>query len=922
MGATESIFYEDEPSALSFDQSSASTPDRNRPRGDLVPQQHVSVDGARVARRPKRRSRAGTDSNLPPKILNGLVLGRPSSGKRTLLERLKGKDPFLNQDGWNISTVDQSEEEVSSALVPYQAPSGSPLWDRLQIKVRLSNEVLLESRIDFVVVMIHPRHDFNQLQSYLQQLISGLVKYFELSQRNQIDGVGQIGKSALSLCFLLNFRDLEQKPQDQGIQEAEVKQCVLGILQQYSDRLPNKEQLLLEFSTTSLFNCYGLSALHHFIYRSYLRLKQNELEQMLIEVGLQSTKHQETPRVEYKEFLKILESSKAVESKKSRPSQPQGEVQSVVGRPNPADTIPTREALLKTQTSSQQERLESRKDPNQTKRHIIANRAIEPLKPTVTSPPTYQSAQDALEAFLASDDEEEESYTPNPKGKARSGYISSDDDDDFFYNEAGERCRIQANIDVSSSCSEEEAHVSIKEKTHKTESKSSARTPMVKETARGSLQAPQGESCSKAALPPQADKSRPASREAQNDSGSKNTTSINPRLSDSKGHVENNDPLQTDQQEPGSEIVENDGDNPNNAIHEKGLSRSQASGNVSEKEPAADALDGNNPGEAPPFKHGKIQIKSSLDSEGAPFLPDDSSGDHTLSENHETGGTSNAPDRAIPPAPADSRKNAQTPSPESKEKLTQVVRDDSNDNSDHKIEEAHGTQIQSDESSQEKAADSATNTGSTRNHQDGHADDSDDDGYFFGAEETKGQHGVADDSSDEDEFFVDGTEGASPPSVEANREQALSASTAKRSSPSESPPANQQKIIDDMKDAETSCDEQDGDPATRSGKSSGPNPILSDQKLDTPQKADHVLPTQAPEEEISPGLSAAAQAAIAAAQREAELMLQQSLDVQDIASSSQAREVLKKAKKKESKERKKKKEKKKKEKKAKRTVDD
>ena len=43
----------------------------------------------------KQRPRVSSTTTKPFLKHNGLILGLPSSGKRTLLKRLEGKDPFL-----------------------------------------------------------------------------------------------------------------------------------------------------------------------------------------------------------------------------------------------------------------------------------------------------------------------------------------------------------------------------------------------------------------------------------------------------------------------------------------------------------------------------------------------------------------------------------------------------------------------------------------------------------------------------------------------------------------------------------------------------------------------------------------------------------------------------------------------------------
>ena len=162
-------------------------PSRRRTQPTL-PSQTQSPAGSRP--RPIRRPRPG-----PVVTLNGLVLGLTGSGKRTLLQRLEGKDPFAvaSTDGSNNEQHDD-EDSPRGITVPYQPPQNATVWDRIQLHVELKPNK--DVAADFSVILINPRHDAKSLQPYISRLVSMLIQ-----QRDR--------NKPLCLCFLLNFRDLQ-----------------------------------------------------------------------------------------------------------------------------------------------------------------------------------------------------------------------------------------------------------------------------------------------------------------------------------------------------------------------------------------------------------------------------------------------------------------------------------------------------------------------------------------------------------------------------------------------------------------------------------------------------------------------------------------------------------------------------------------
>ena len=247
------------------------------------------------------------------------------------------------------------------------------------------------------------------------------------------------------MCLLVNFRDLQPSKKRSGIQESEVKQCVIGILQQNAQILPSNDQLLLQFGTTSLYNCFGLSTLHHFIYNTYLRAKRNELQQQLLEVHEEMSRSQETsPRMKYKDFLKILgdeveekrkKTSKKHHAKATHNLEPTNTQSSAQHQDNP-DGIHANESNGDISEQPQQQ-------PH--RRNIVSKaNAPPPAQTTQAQSPSCGNTKDALEAFLASDDDEEVTLVKKPRQRGQATYDDDDDDDDddFFYDEEGERCTV------------------------------------------------------------------------------------------------------------------------------------------------------------------------------------------------------------------------------------------------------------------------------------------------------------------------------------------------------------------------------------------------------------------------------------------------------------------------------------------------
>jgi hypothetical protein len=353
-------------------------------------------------------------------------LGLPGVGKRSLLERLKGKDPFDQTE-----QAPQPSPNSSQAVVPYQPPPGFQMADRVEIKVIASQDVILrstsDSRIDFVVILINPKEDPKLSLQHISQVISDLLEAYQQLQQQSAQNTATF---ALRICFLINFRDIHNSKKKGGFQEGELQQSVVEMLQQRAQYVPNPEQVLLQFGTISLYNCYGLSILHHFLYVSYLRLKRREIELQLALIDEQTSKAQEVPRIKYKEFLKLANQTEAEAASHAQDHQHHHHRDGMKGPDH--HRSPKEESEHQGMANGDDFPV----DYGQRRTTVISDQVQGPHLNEQVSTPAPENVKDALEAFLASDDEEE---GQGAKTEGPPSTYGDDDDDDYFYNENGER---------------------------------------------------------------------------------------------------------------------------------------------------------------------------------------------------------------------------------------------------------------------------------------------------------------------------------------------------------------------------------------------------------------------------------------------------------------------------------------------------
>ena len=384
MGTTESAFFYE-------DSTEDASPSPSTHSG------HASLAPSATPPLPRTKAPSRTATQRSPTIhrlvkLKGHILGLPESGKRTLLARLQGKDPFLPSSEDDIAPVLEGVEH----LLPYQAPPDQPSWDRIQLLVHCAEDfVQTTDPLDFVVILINPREKRKKVKRYL---VEQLRRFLHMLGYRP-DGKECYPMRPLCLCLLLNFRDLALAKTQ--VEESNVTLWTMEVLQEYPTLDP--QRLVLQSGRTSLKNCYGLSLLHHFIYQSYLSRRQYQLEVDLLQVR-QTRQHakEAAPTVQdYDDFLAILD-GRAIKKEKKKNSRDNGD--------------------------------NRRRRVMPTEKHVVER----PRTPPPLDPPPKTNA---LEAFLASsdeevDNEERKKTTHNRISNAQNGrdkgdHDDDDDDDDF-----------------------------------------------------------------------------------------------------------------------------------------------------------------------------------------------------------------------------------------------------------------------------------------------------------------------------------------------------------------------------------------------------------------------------------------------------------------------------------------------------------
>lgn len=420
MGTTESILHD-------ADADASQSPE----------QQDQRLQRVRVRHRNLQRS-----SSRPGNVitLKGVVLGLTNSGKRTLLRRLEGKDPFVVVHDAND---DEHDSPPLVIQVPYQPPPNVTVWDCIQLQVQLKPE---NEPCHFCVILVNPKHKPKSLRPYIAKIVTMLVQQAGYTEKNK-----PIPPHCrpLCLCVLLNFRDLISDTYDDCIQQKHVEHWVNEILEQHS---VVREKLILQCGTTSLRNCFGLSSLHHFIYRCYLQIKKEEWEQRLEIVRIELDKsYPQVPTMTYEAFLKVLEQTKTDSEKPANGSSDNP-------YEGPRKHISEKEARKRDERKDRRIEEETNQSVRNNRQRVVVRKEKGQTR-SIIMPKEYLDPNLALEAFFA-DDDDDEVVTP----KTLSHHVqnvrdsSDDDDDDFFYDEKGQRHQ-HGGVDYSSSDEDEEESI-------------------------------------------------------------------------------------------------------------------------------------------------------------------------------------------------------------------------------------------------------------------------------------------------------------------------------------------------------------------------------------------------------------------------------------------------------------------------------
>jgi len=414
MGATESVIEDDL-------NASDPIPSRSLP------------NSVNKTMQPKKRRPPSQVKSI--KRMEGVVLGCPKTGKRTLLRRLEGVDPFTisnksKEDENDKDRDNPTELSCPSIMIPYKPPLGSTTWDRVKLRIQYAkNFEKIQNKIDFVVVLINSKHPRDTTQSYLKHVLNfyldllGHLSDTESDKERERMRLSSSSSSSSSesnsktssitnitepfcMVILLNFRDLQDEGKDEVVSPV-IKNLEHLVRETLRSRNVPEGDIVIDLLETSLRNCYGLDGLHRFIYRAYLQRSRVDLEKQLdiVRNKIQDTNLANTKPMIYDEFIKEI-----IPKEKTKPQ-----------RLSDATTEQNRNSFRNLHLK-----------PNRQKGQTSSDRM----------------GKKALEDFLASSDEEDE--TPITKANAAkssknfvaaSSSSSDDEDDDFFYDESGDRRR-------------------------------------------------------------------------------------------------------------------------------------------------------------------------------------------------------------------------------------------------------------------------------------------------------------------------------------------------------------------------------------------------------------------------------------------------------------------------------------------------
>ena len=416
MGTTESFPYDDQPS----DESGAPS----LPKTDGGPPLRRAVPiGPTPSKRPTR----------PLTRLSGALAGGPKVGKRTLLQRLVGVDPY-------DSSVD-SESVPTVVTIPYSPPPGMPTWNRIQLQVGRVKDGTIP-KVDFLVVLLRPDSAEQDVQDHTRQMVRQYMYHLGITSKRPAPEVVSV-----CICVMVNFQDLVNNRTSESKLDKRLKSLesfLAGVIQPYS--IP-ADRVMLQVMSASVRNGYGLDSLHHFIYRAYLQKKREALEAQLRAVTNQ-IKATDEPTMIVSRHSDSSPEALPGHDVAAPPVMPRSDTG---GKPRLTQPTPEPDTVLQ-QESSNKPRMAKQtnaiQDTKQAREESTRSKKDNRRQIHTHISPTPRIGKDALEAFFASDSSDGEDHVSKTKNtRERSNVkkktarvtadISDEDDSDFFYDEGG-----------------------------------------------------------------------------------------------------------------------------------------------------------------------------------------------------------------------------------------------------------------------------------------------------------------------------------------------------------------------------------------------------------------------------------------------------------------------------------------------------
>jgi GTP-binding protein EngB required for normal cell division len=409
------------------------------------------------------------------KTLKGVVYGPSNVGKSSLLRLLRGDGPTR-----------QTKKRNLMALIPWKIRNQNNPVQLHIVEKHIEDEIIRP--LDFMIVIVD-RTKPDSMEDILEQLIHYLDK----------------DKNIKNICFLLNYYDAFVIPSDQNKEMMTLQDAEQMTIEKIS--FCQDDKINLKFAHTCLKNGYGLKALHSFFDIVYLnwreRILKSELEMVEmslckcndefndgtgesfdeLEAKYRQSEEKETQMERVTTLNTTLDTDvnhanlKAVEQSKDGQSLIEGasltlrhEKTKVHG--NETQSIPSRRSILpETKTLVEIEHrhhINSRKKSKQNKEKSKSykkneNRSISKNKRPKEIQP-YIDPKQALEAFLASDDDIDDDQTlktSNSHARVNGNNVKNVEvlDSDSDYSSVDEQPLHQSSQKEDNVRNDEETHV-------------------------------------------------------------------------------------------------------------------------------------------------------------------------------------------------------------------------------------------------------------------------------------------------------------------------------------------------------------------------------------------------------------------------------------------------------------------------------